>query len=188
MTKLAGRLEKRVVEEIAKWSRVICNARISKDPYSRFAARHLRAAGDTFHDVEDFMAPTISPTFLHRDSTSARAPGLACALACAMLLAFGTPAHAQAPRADAAPRVSPDANRGGVPQAAPTDQEKPASPAAAPQIAGGASKDAIELCNRLAGTEREVCMKQARENRERAADALGATPGSGPMRTDRVER
>jgi hypothetical protein len=42
--------------------------------------------------------------------------------------------------------------------------------------------DAIKLCERLAGVEREICLRQAEEDRERAADAgVGATPGSGSM-------
>lgn len=36
--------------------------------------------------------------------------------------------------------------------------------------------DAMKLCERLAGTEREICLQQSREN-ERMRDAVGATPG-----------
>jgi hypothetical protein len=44
----------------------------------------------------------------------------------------------------------------------------------------GASSDAIALCDRLAGTERDVCLEQARENREQeAAPPVGASPGGG---------
>ena len=41
-------------------------------------------------------------------------------------------------------------------------------------------KDPVELCERLAGTERAICLQQARENRERAlAPGVGATPDAG---------
>ena len=39
--------------------------------------------------------------------------------------------------------------------------------------------DAMKLCERLAGTEREICVSQARENQRMADHALGATPGHG---------
>ena len=39
--------------------------------------------------------------------------------------------------------------------------------------------DAMKLCERLAGTEREICVSQARENQRIADHALGATPGHG---------
>ena len=49
-----------------------------------------------------------------------------------------------------------------------------------PMPGAGALKDPIELCERLAGVERDICVQQARENRERAlAPGLGATPGAG---------
>ena len=62
--------------------------------------------------------------------------------------------------------------------------------ATAPNAASGTLKDAIELCARLAGTEREICLQQARENRERAlAPGVGATPGdSGPRSTSEQPR
>jgi hypothetical protein len=45
--------------------------------------------------------------------------------------------------------------------------------------------DAIKLCERLAGVEREICLRQAEENRERAAQAgVGSTPGRGGMTVD----
>ena len=41
-------------------------------------------------------------------------------------------------------------------------------------------KDAIGLCDRLGGTEREICLRQAQENNSRAtAPAIGGTPGRG---------
>ena len=41
-------------------------------------------------------------------------------------------------------------------------------------------KDAVGLCDRLGGVERDLCMQQARENVQRdSAPAIGATPGSG---------
>jgi hypothetical protein len=50
----------------------------------------------------------------------------------------------------------------------------------APPDPSAVLNDAIKLCERLAGVEREVCLRQAEENRERAADAgVGATPGRG---------
>jgi hypothetical protein len=45
------------------------------------------------------------------------------------------------------------------------------------QGSSGTLQGAIELCDRLAGTERELCLQQARENRERAGAAIGAIPG-----------
>jgi hypothetical protein len=82
-------------------------------------------------------------------------------LSVALGIAFGLamPVYAQAPAADA--------------QTAATPSVKPAE-----QGPAGALKDPIELCEKLAGVEREICVRQARENR--AADtAVGATPGSG---------
>ena len=50
----------------------------------------------------------------------------------------------------------------------------------APTAGTGTLKDAIELCDRLAGTERDICLRQAQENQERAlAPSVGATPGRG---------
>jgi|RhiMethySRZTD1v2_1073278.scaffolds.fasta_scaffold795601_2 hypothetical protein len=47
----------------------------------------------------------------------------------------------------------------------------------------GTLKDAVELCDRLAGTERQLCLERARENREQARELpqppLGVTPGQG---------
>jgi hypothetical protein len=44
----------------------------------------------------------------------------------------------------------------------------------------GTARDARELCARLAGAEREICLKQAREHSERArAPGIGGTPGRG---------
>lgn len=42
----------------------------------------------------------------------------------------------------------------------------------------GAQADAIKLCERLAGTEREICMRQAQENRGTSSSDRG---GAGPM-------
>jgi hypothetical protein len=55
-----------------------------------------------------------------------------------------------------------------------------------PAVEGGQSgakaqtmqADAMKLCDRLAGTEREICVKQAQEN-QRAADPRGAGPMPG---------
>ena len=41
------------------------------------------------------------------------------------------------------------------------------------------AKNPIQLCDKLAGTEREVCQRQARENPGSAGAAIGATPGTG---------
>jgi hypothetical protein len=42
------------------------------------------------------------------------------------------------------------------------------------------SKDPIELCEKLTGTEREICLRRARENPRSGKDAgAGATPGTG---------
>lgn len=44
----------------------------------------------------------------------------------------------------------------------------------------GAQTDAIKLCDRLAGTERDLCIRQAREGRGTTdKGGIGATPGSG---------
>jgi len=41
----------------------------------------------------------------------------------------------------------------------------------------GSLKNPVELCERLAGTERAICLQQVRENRERSiAPNVGATP------------
>jgi hypothetical protein len=80
-------------------------------------------------------------------------------------IAFGLamPVYAQAPGADA--------QAGAVPSVKPAEQ----GPA-------GALKDPIELCEKLAGVEREICVRQAQEKRGRAADAaIGATPGGGTV-------
>ena len=61
----------------------------------------------------------------------------------------------------------------------------------APRLGTGSLKDAIELCERLAGVEREICLQQARENRERAlAPSIGGTPapgGAGAVREEQRE-
>ena len=41
-----------------------------------------------------------------------------------------------------------------------------------------ALRDPIELCEKLAGVEREICVKKARENREGAlTPGIGSSPG-----------
>jgi hypothetical protein len=88
---------------------------------------------------------------------------MAHSLCFAFGIVFGLamPIYAQMPGADA--------QTGAIPS------EKPAERGPA-----GSLKDPIELCKRLAGVEREICVRQARENRQRARDAgIGATPGSG---------
>jgi len=57
-------------------------------------------------------------------------------------------------------------------------ESPPRSAIAGPQGGAGSLKDAVELCERLAGVEREICLRQAQENRERAASAP-TPPGSG---------
>jgi hypothetical protein len=42
-----------------------------------------------------------------------------------------------------------------------------------------ALKDPIQLCDKLAGTEREICLRKARENPSTAGGGIGATPGTG---------
>ena len=71
------------------------------------------------------------------------------------------PIYAQVPAVDAQPRAIPSI--------------KPAE-----QGPSGSLKDPIELCQKLAGVEREICVRQARENRERSGGpSIGATPGGG---------
>ena len=56
--------------------------------------------------------------------------------------------------------------------------DRPAADVVTP--GSGTLKDAIELCDRLGGTEKAICLQQAQENRERAlAPGVGATPGGG---------
>jgi hypothetical protein len=53
--------------------------------------------------------------------------------------------------------------------------------AAAPFRGSGSSKEPIALCERLAGSEREICVQQARQNRERSlAPEVSSTPGRTP--------
>src|SRR4051794_23743402 len=80
----------------------------------------------------------------------------------ALGIAFvATPIYAQVPGVDAQPHAVPSDKPGG-------------------QGPTASLKDPIELCGKLAGVEREICARQAQENRERASDAaIGATPGSG---------
>jgi hypothetical protein len=40
-------------------------------------------------------------------------------------------------------------------------------------------KNPVQLCERLAGTEREICLRDARENPGGTGAAVGATPGTG---------
>ena len=48
----------------------------------------------------------------------------------------------------------------------------------------GTQADAIKLCERLAGTERDLCMRQARElGNASGRGGVGATPGSGGSAT-----
>ena len=42
-------------------------------------------------------------------------------------------------------------------------------------------KDPSQLCEKLAGTEREICLRKARENPD-APPGIGATPGSAGIR------
>jgi len=50
--------------------------------------------------------------------------------------------------------------------------------------ASGAQTDAIKLCDRLAGVERDLCIRQAREARGTTdKGGTGATPGSGGSST-----
>ena len=58
--------------------------------------------------------------------------------------------------------------------------DKPAAdPGASSPNASSMQADAMKLCERLAGTEREICVHQAHEN-ERMTDprGVGATPGT----------
>ena len=41
-----------------------------------------------------------------------------------------------------------------------------------------AAKDPIQLCQKLAGTEREICLREARENAGPTGAGIGATPGA----------
>ena len=66
---------------------------------------------------------------------------------------------------------------------APRPQQENAAPSAAARQGGpGSLKDAVELCDRLAGTEREICLQRARENRERMREGIGAIPGDSGVR------
>jgi hypothetical protein len=48
------------------------------------------------------------------------------------------------------------------------------SPTASPGL-----KDPIQLCEKLAGTEREICLRKARETPSAGGAGIGATPGTG---------
>jgi hypothetical protein len=47
-----------------------------------------------------------------------------------------------------------------------------------PPAPEAAVKDPVQLCQKLAGTEREICLRKAQEN-PAAGGAAGATPGTG---------
>jgi len=52
--------------------------------------------------------------------------------------------------------------------------------AVSPPRGSGSLKNPVELCERLAGAERAICLQQARVNREGAlAPDIGATPNAG---------
>ena len=56
--------------------------------------------------------------------------------------------------------------------------DTPAAPARGPDPAT-MEADAAKLCERLAGTEREICLRQARENRRMAEPGgIGAPPNA----------
>src|SRR3954463_1112705 len=82
---------------------------------------------------------------------------------------------AEASQADGARDVSPNTSRDNSGRSAPMREQNAPRPSTAQQGGPGTLKDAIELCERLAGTEREICLQRARENRERAGEAIGAT-------------
>jgi len=69
----------------------------------------------------------------------------------------------------------------GAVRAQATTSDAPRPPAQ--QGGPGTLKDAVELCDRLAGVERQLCLERARENREQARELplppLGVTPGQG---------
>jgi hypothetical protein len=103
------------------------------------------------------------------------------------------PARSNSERAaSSAQAVSPGSTKDKIEGSGPISRGAAASPSAGGSEARGADRpgappepsvvlnDAIKLCERLAGVEREICLRQAEENRERAADAgVGAAPGSG---------
>jgi hypothetical protein len=69
-------------------------------------------------------------------------------------------------------------------QGARPDTANPDSGSAAQQRGSGTLKDAIELCDRLAGVERDICVRRARENRERSGEPpIGAAPGNSDTTT-----
>lgn len=105
-------------------------------------------------------------------------------IALAVGLSLATPIYAQLPEMDAPADVSRGAEASSPSGTAgeSTDADK----SKAQQSASGALKDPIELCERLAGVEREICLRQAQENRERANAGVGATPGSGGTATGGV--
>ncbi|MDB5863852.1 MAG: hypothetical protein JWO70_1658 [Betaproteobacteria bacterium] len=95
--------------------------------------------------------PIYGRKWFSHDAVIRRARSVAACFGLAVTLAFALPASAQT--------APPD--KSGTPR----------------QGGSGTLQGAIELCDRLAGTERELCVQQARENRERAGAAIGATPG-----------
>jgi hypothetical protein len=70
------------------------------------------------------------------------------------------------------------------PRAGAAGDNKAANEPAGQQGVRRSLKDPIELCEKLAGVEREICLRQAQENRERpGGPRIGATPGSGGIVT-----
>jgi hypothetical protein len=93
-----------------------------------------------------------------------------------LALLFTMPIHAQTPRVDVGAGANPDSSRDMSGRSARTQAE---NKSAAQQGAPGTLKDAIELCDRLAGVERDICLQRARENSERPGQpSIGATPGN----------
>ena len=86
----------------------------------------------------------------------------------ALALAAGS-ANAQLPGVDA-----PTGSRGAA------DSARSAAPPVAPAKESPNVKDPLELCQKLAGNEREICVRQSKENRTPTDPrGTGSTPGSG---------
>lgn len=128
-------------------------------------------------------APVVTRRSGSTDAQRKPAMSLTPWIALAFGLSLAIPIYAQLPEMDAPAEVSRGAEASPSGTAGDsTDADK----SKAQQSAFGALKDPIELCERLAGVEREICLRQAQENRERANAGVGATPGSGGTATGGV--
>jgi hypothetical protein len=91
-----------------------------------------------------------------------------------LAFAIAGAAAAQLPGIDAPTGAAPG------PRGIPSIEHKVEGSGPADEAHATRLKDAIGLCDRLGGTERELCLRQAQENNSRAAvPAIGGTPGRG---------